>query len=322
MPANALRNLPAPAKLNLFLHVVGRRSDGYHLLESVFQLIDHGDRLDLRLRNDGKIRLLNSIAGVADEQNLCVRAARLLAKFSNCPLGVDINLSKYLPIGGGLGGGSSDAATTLLGLNRLWQLNKSRSQLARIGLTLGADVPFFLFGQTALASGIGEQLRAVALPARYYVVVEPGIAVPTAVVFASTELTRNTKRLKIEGFSGVGSMPLDACESALAKALKRAVNDLQAVVLARFPAVADALDLLRQAATSAGVDAGRARMTGSGSSLFLPLIDSAQAERVADEVRKGFIGSRLQGKAWVAHSLSRHPLAMLAPKQQRVNRAG
>lgn len=317
-----LRNLPAPAKLNLFLHVTGRRADGYHLLESVFELIDLGDRIDLRLRDDDAIVLDDPIDGVPDEANLCVRAARLLAAEAGRPLGAHIGLRKRLPMGAGLGGGSSDAATTLLGLHRLWQLDLDATRLAALSLRLGADVPFFLFGRSALAGGIGERLVPVALPARYYVVVSPGIPVATAAVFGAPELTRNTKPLRIAGFSRHGPtgeetgrkpVVLRAEDPVLANALAAAVNDLQPVVLGRFPAVAIALDLLRRAAQKSRADASRARMTGSGSCLFLPVDGEALARRIADEVEVGLAAVGLSGAAWVARSLARHPMSRPQP---------
>jgi 4-diphosphocytidyl-2-C-methyl-D-erythritol kinase len=332
-----LCNLPAPAKLNLFLHVVGRASDGYHQIETVFELLTHGDRIDLRMRDDACIRLLDPIPGVPDEQNLCVRAAALLAQTSGVSVGVDIGLRKRLPMAAGLGGGSSDAATTLLGLNRLWRLDYTRAQLAQIGLKLGADVPFFVFGQSALAGGIGEQLHALALPSRYYVVVEPGVAVATALAFSAPELTRNRKHLKIDGFSGVASGSHQSLEKGarkkvsgrfsaaadrvdirapnLARAIEDGINDLQPVVLARFPAVEKALRLLQNAANDEQAAAGRARMTGSGSCLFLPLTNQSQALRIAAKVVSGLRAAGLAGTAWVSQSLPSHPLNELAPQR-------
>ena len=182
----------APAKLNLFLHVVGRRSDGYHLLQTVFRFLDFSDQVSLTIRDDNKIQLNTPILGVPAEKNLCVQAARLLQKESGTSLGVEISLEKLIPLGGGLGGGSSDAATTLLALNRLWELNWSREELMGLGLNLGADVPVFIFGENAFAEGIGEKLKPIKLFPAWYLVLTPPVHVSTADIFASKELTRNT----------------------------------------------------------------------------------------------------------------------------------
>lgn len=170
MSEQALINCLAPAKLNLFLHVVGRREDGYHLLQSVFRFLDYGDRLNFELRSEGEVVQRNPLPGVAQERDLCVRAARLLQRETGCRLGVEIALEKTLPLGGGLGGGSSDAATTLLALNRLWSLDLGRARLQQLALELGADVPVFVFGRSAFAEGIGEQLQRIVLPPAWYVV--------------------------------------------------------------------------------------------------------------------------------------------------------
>jgi len=182
----------APAKLNLFLHVVGRRPDGYHLLQTLFRFIDLHDTLHFTLREDGAVHRTNCIEGVAEEQDLCVRAARLLQTETGCTSGVDITVEKHIPMGGGLGGGSSDAATTLIALNRLWSLGLSRTHLMRLGLRLGADVPVFVFGENAFAEGVGEELQAYPLPEAWYVVLFPPVQVPTAQIFANPELTRDT----------------------------------------------------------------------------------------------------------------------------------
>jgi 4-diphosphocytidyl-2-C-methyl-D-erythritol kinase len=285
-----LRNLPAPAKLNLFLHVTGRRPDGYHLLETVFELIDLADSVHLSLRDDGRVGRADPIPGVAPEDDLAVRAARLLASESGCALGVDIAIDKRIPMGGGLGGGSSDAATTMLGLNRLWGLDWNRDRLAALALRLGADVPVFVFGGTAYATGIGERLEPLELPQRVYVVVAPRVSVPTASVFAAPELTRDTKPLKISGLSR-------------GEAVFRGRNDLQGVVLARQPAVAEALDALRQAAREVDLDDRPARMTGSGACVFLPLRSVPDAERVLERLR-----GRIDATISVSRSMATHPL--------------
>ena len=204
------REWPAPAKLNLFLHVVGRRKDGYHLLQSVFRLIDCSDRLRFALRADGEVRLTTSLPGVEDDAELSVRAARLLQREAQCRAGVDISLAKRIPMGGGLGGGSSDAATTLLVLNRLWGLRWPRARLAGLALRLGADVPFFLCGRNAFAEGIGEVLTPIDLPSAWYVVLVPPVGVPTQAIFSAPGLTANTKTITISSFSaGFGHNDLE-----------------------------------------------------------------------------------------------------------------
>jgi 4-diphosphocytidyl-2-C-methyl-D-erythritol kinase len=285
-----LRHCPAPAKLNLFLHVTGRRADGYHLLETVFELIDLCDTLHFRLLEDGRIERLRPLPGVAPEDDLTVRAARLLAAESGCRQGVRIEVDKRIPMGGGLGGGSSDAATTLLALNRLWALHWPVQRLAALALRLGADVPVFVHGRSAYATGIGERLRPLVLPRRWYVVLSPPVSVPTAGVFASPDLTRDTKPLRIHGLSrGISVF--------------RGRNDLQSVVVARQPRVAAALEALRQAAREAGVPASLARMTGSGACVFLPLDE----EPAANEV-KAWLSGRTDAVVTVAGSLTGHPL--------------
>jgi 4-diphosphocytidyl-2-C-methyl-D-erythritol kinase len=285
-----LRHLPAPAKLNLFLHVLGRRADGYHLLETVFELIDLSDRVHLRLREDGVVRRLDPLPGVPAESDLTVRAARLLAAQSGCRLGVEIAVRKRIPMGGGLGGGSSDAATVLLGLNRMWSLHWTPARLAALGLRLGADVPVFVHGRAAYATGVGERLRPIPLPPRFYVVAAPATQVPTAAAFAAPELTRNTKPLKISGLSRSNQA-------------FRGRNDLQTVVVARYPEVAEALDGLREVARDIGCDPQAARMTGSGACVFLPVDGESQAHRVRDRFHR-----RTGTRAFVARSLTAHPL--------------
>lgn len=271
-----LLDCPAPAKLNLFLHVVGRRPDGYHLLQTAFRLLDWGDTIDLRLRTDGVIRRTNAIAGVAEEQDLVVRAARLLQQRTATTLGADITLHKQLPMGGGLGGGSSDAATTLIALNRLWQTGQSRVQLQTIGLELGADVPVFVFGEDAFAEGVGEQLQALRLPSAWYVILSPGVSIPTAEIFSSKDLTRNTPLIKMADFAASTTR-----------------NDLQPVACSRYPAVQDAIDWLSARAP--------AMMTGSGACVFAEVPSEAEADRIAKSCPPRW-------KAWVARSLARHPL--------------
>ncbi|MDP2869433.1 4-(cytidine 5'-diphospho)-2-C-methyl-D-erythritol kinase [Methyloversatilis sp.] len=256
--------LDAPAKINLFLHVIGRRTDGYHLLQTAFRFLDFGDRLRFTPRTDGAIRRVNPLAGVAEEDDLCVRAARLLQSETGCTHGVDIELEKRLPMGGGLGGGSSDAATVLIALNRLWQLGLPRESLQALGLRLGADVPVFVFGRSAFAEGVGERLQAVALPAEAYVVVAPGVSVPTPRIFAAPELTRNTEPCKIADFAEV---------AAQQRLFGR--NDLQPVAEIYYPAVARAIRLL-------GDEVGdqKVRMSGSGACVFAQCPSREQGETV------------------------------------------
>lgn len=271
---------PAPAKLNLFLHVVGRRADGYHLLQSAFVLIDAADRLRFAVREDGEIRRVSDLAGVAEEADLVVRAARLLKAHTGTARGADIEVDKRLPLGGGVGGGSSDAATTLIALNRLWETGLSRSELQALGARLGADVPFFVFGQNAWVEGVGERLAPLAVPAAWYLVLVPPVEVPTREIFAAPELTRDTEPLKMEDFSAHEQQG-------------RFRNDLEAVVAARYPAVASHLEWL--AARGGG------RLTGSGACVFARFEDRASAEGVLRELP----GSM---KGFVAQGLEQHPL--------------
>ena len=274
------QHFPAPAKLNLFLHVTGRRSDGYHLLQTVFRFIDYGDTVSVSPRADGQIVLLNPLPAVPPEKDLCYRAARLLQSATGTSQGVDIKLEKRLPLGGGLGGGSSDAATTLLALNKLWGIGLSRSALMELGVQLGADVPVFVFGQNAWAEGVGEKLTPIALPPAWYVVLIPPLSVQTAEVFAAPELTRNTLPVTMSAFSGRGSAG-------------QFHNDLEPVVSARYPAVAQHLKWLRQY--------GDARMTGSGACVFAAFSTEFEARDVL--ARKT---AEMQG--FVAQGLEQHPL--------------
>ncbi len=287
---DSLRNLPAPAKLNLFLHVTGRRADGYHLLETVFELVDLCDRVHLARRDDAAIVRHNLLPGVPAEADLAVRAARLLAAETGCRLGVEITIEKRIPIGGGLGGGSSDAATVLLGLNRLWALGLDRRRLMALGLRLGADVPAFVFGRRAFATGVGERLRALPAQPGWFVIVAPPVAVPTASVFASPELTRDSKPLRISGLSRWRSV-------------YRGKNDLEPVVRAAWPRVTEALAALRLAADSAGADGRLARMTGSGACVFCPVPDEPAAAAVRKRLARQAVGT-----AYSVRSLCRHPL--------------
>jgi 4-diphosphocytidyl-2-C-methyl-D-erythritol kinase len=260
------------AKLNLTLRVLGRRPDGYHELQTVFRLIDRADRVRIERRQDGEIRF----AGPFGEDNLCARAARLLKQHTSTRLGADIELQKNLPVGGGLGGGSSDAATVLLALNRLWKLGLKRARLREIGAKLGADVPFFLFGRSALGEGIGEKLTALDLPPAWYLVLTPQVTVSTKEIFASA-LTGKSKRLKIPPF-----FP------------GRGQNDLERVVTVRYPEVAASLAWLKERSA-------QARMTGSGACVFAEFATETEARAIQSQMPRGMDG-------FVAQGLDRHPL--------------
>ena len=279
---------PAPAKLNLFLHVVGRRADGYHLLQTLFRFIDLNDTLHFALRNDGEVRRVNALEGVPPEQDLCVRAAKLLQQETGCKLGVDIELDKRIPMGGGLGGGSSDAATTLLALNRLWGLGLSRERLMQLGLSLGADVPVFVFGDNAFAEGVGERLQPYSLPATWYVVLCPPVHVPTAQIFTHPELTRNTISMTMRALPTGQDFRVGRNDGSL-----KLGNDLQAVACKLYPAVATHLQWLAQFAPSL--------MTGSGACVFAEFATEAEAQAVLQQ-----LPSNMRG--FVARGLQQHPL--------------
>jgi 4-diphosphocytidyl-2-C-methyl-D-erythritol kinase len=263
---------PAPAKLNLFLHVLGRRADGYHELQTVFRLIDRADRVGIAARGDGDIRF----SGVFGSDNLCVRAARLLQEETGSRLGADLALEKTIPVGGGLGGGSSDAATVLLVLNQLWKLGLDKAKLALIGVKLGADVPVFVLGRNALGEGIGERLTPLDLQPAWYLVLAPQVSVSTREIFGSA-LTGQSKALKIPPFfPGQGR------------------NDLEAAVVARHPEVAAHLQWLRQRCP-------QARMTGSGACVFAEFNSETEARAL-----HGRLPGHMNG--FVARGLDRHPL--------------
>ncbi|MBE7376305.1 4-(cytidine 5'-diphospho)-2-C-methyl-D-erythritol kinase [Pseudomonas lopnurensis] len=247
--------LPAPAKLNLMLHVLGRRADGYHELQTLFQFLDYGDELSFSLRDDGQIRLHGELPGVDHDSNLIVRAARLLQRESGCVQGADIRLLKRLPMGGGIGGGSSDAATTLLGLDRLWRLDLGEDRLAELGLGLGADVPVFVRGRAAFAEGVGERLQPVELPEPWYLVIAPQVSVSTAEIFADPELTRNTPAITVRSLLAGGGR-----------------NDCQPVVEKRYPEVRNALSLLNKFVP--------ASMTGTGACVFGSFPNEGEADKV------------------------------------------
>lgn len=264
-----LLTLPSPAKLNLFLHITGRRADGYHTLQTLFQLLDFGDEISFRRRHDNLITLQPALPGVDHENNLIVRAARILQQQhpQRLDLGADIQLTKRLPMGGGIGGGSSNAATTLLALNRLWRLQLNLDRLAQLGKQLGADVPVFVRGRTAWAEGIGEQLQAVDMPEHWFVVLAPHCHVPTAEIFSHKDLTRDTQNITLAAVLEQGGH-----------------NDCQPLVTNLYPEVKNALDWLSQY--------GAARMTGTGACVFAPFDNKASAEAVlaqAPDTLPGFV---------------------------------
>jgi 4-diphosphocytidyl-2-C-methyl-D-erythritol kinase len=271
---------PAPAKLNLFLHVTGRRADGYHKLQTAFRLIDLADTLRFRPREDGRVTLRQPLAGVPPEQDLCVRAAALLKQATGHEAGVEIELVKRIPMGGGLGGGSSDAATTLVALNHLWRLGLKRGELQQLALKLGADVPVFVFGENAFAEGVGEELTPLALAQAWYLVLVPPVQVPTAAVFAAPELTRDAKPIKITAFF----------DGLKRRALR---NDLEPVVSKHYPEVAHHLAWLKQH--------GEARMSGSGACVYAEFSTESAARAAQAQLPQAMRG-------FVARGLERHPL--------------
>ena len=275
---------PAPAKLNLFLNVVGQRADGYHLLQTVFQILDWGDVVRLRTRDDSQIVRVGGLRNVEPEKDLAIRAARLLREHSGTNRGVDIDIKKNIPAGAGLGGGSSDAATTLVALNRLWNVRASSDDLAKLGERLGADVPLFVRGRSAWAEGIGEKLTPIDLPTQRYVIVDPGVHASTAELFQAAELTRNSPPTTISDF-------LDgACTG----------NAFTPLVRARFPPVASALDWLNRF--------GDARLSGSGGCVFIAMDSAHEADEVARACPAQFSVYRAAG-------VNRSPLLETVEKQ-------
>jgi 4-diphosphocytidyl-2-C-methyl-D-erythritol kinase len=271
---------PAPAKLNLFLHVVGRRADGYHLLQTVFRFIDRADQLHFSPRSDHQIVLNTPIPGVPPETDLTVRAAHLLQDATGCRQGANITLQKNLPMGGGLGGGSSDAATVLLALNHLWQTGLARSELEKLGLTLGADVPVFVHGRNTFAEGVGEAFTDVDLPAATYLILHPAVNVPTAAIFGAPELKRDSASINPGDWRhGQGH------------------NDLEPIACARFPEVAEHLAWLRAYTP-------QAMMTGSGACVFAEFTNHAAADAVFQQLPATMNG-------WLADGLIHHPLINL-----------
>jgi 4-diphosphocytidyl-2-C-methyl-D-erythritol kinase len=280
--SNRRLSCPAPAKLNLFLLVTGRRPDGYHTLQTLFHFIDRSDELTFGLRSDGRIARMTELVGVAEDDDLTVHAARLLQKEAGCRLGVDIAARKRLPLGGGLGGGSSDAATTLIALNRLWNLRLPRRKLQELALKLGADVPVFVFGRNAFAEGIGELLQPIDLPPAWYLVLVPPVSVSSAEVFADPALTRSTAPVTIRAFS-------DRCDAS--GLFGR--NDLEAVVCRRYPEVARHLNWLRRF--------GPGALTGSGACVYCRFDSETSAQSALAQLPAGMQG-------FVAGGLTHHPL--------------
>ena len=271
---------PAPAKLNLMLRVVGRRPDGYHLLQTVFRFIDYGDEITIAVREDGVLSRGRELPGIPAEIDLTLRAARLLKERTASEAGAHIDLLKRLPLGGGVGGGSSDAATVLLALNHMWRTGLTRAELQVLALELGADVPVFIFGESALGEGIGERLTPLSLPPAWYVVLAPAVQVATARIFSDPELKRDSKPINIQGFSAAS-----------------ATNDLEGLVCRLHPAVARHLEWLR--------DHGPALMTGSGACVFASFETEAAARSVHSKLPPDMSG-------FVARGLDRHPLFALA----------
>jgi 4-diphosphocytidyl-2-C-methyl-D-erythritol kinase len=280
----------APAKINLFLHIVGVRKDGYHLLQTVFRLINHYDTIYLKVRQQPEIKRIyqenDPLKNTPPALELCTRAATLLQQYTGCKLGVEIAVDKKIAMGAGLGGGSSDAATVLLALNRLWKLNLNRSELIDLGLQIGADVPFFLFGQNAWAEGIGEQLSPISLGDAYYVVLNPKIHVSTAQIFANKELTKDAFTMKMSDFSGQANFSENNKNAQFTNALEK-------VVCNKYPAILDSLNWLRQY--------GDARMSGSGASVFLAVADKKTANEILSNKPNDIDG-------FVAKGLNQHPL--------------
>lgn len=275
-------SLLSPAKLNLFLHITGRRPDGYHTLQTLFQLLNYGDTLDFTPRSDDQLTLAPALPGVPLEDNLIIRAARLLQAHAKQPAGVDIHLQKRLPMGGGIGGGSSNAATTLVALNHLWQCGLSQSQLQALGLQLGADVPVFIFAQTAWAEGVGENLQAIEMPQNWFLVVQPDCHVSTAQIFSNKRLTRDTLAIKVAAFLERG-----------------AKNDCQGLVRELYPEVNQALSWFEQ-------EGIHAQMTGTGACVFAQFTTADEAQQVLQRLPKQLPG-------FIAQGVNQSPLYKLLP---------
>ena len=285
-----MQTWPAPAKLNLFLHITGQRDDGYHLLQSVFQFVDHSDRLSFEIRDDAQIHRATEIAGVDEASDLTVRAATLLQQAASIKQGVNIYIEKNLPMGGGVGGGSSDAATTLVALNHLWSAGLSLDQLAQLGLQLGADVPVFVKGQAAFAEGVGEQLQVIELAEPWFLVVKPPVHVSTAEIFSDPQLTRNSPAIKICDLRA-GAISLDELS-----------NVCQPVAIRHYPEIAEVIATLKQY--------GQARMTGTGACVFVDFETQAQA-RQAQQALPG------HWAAFVARAMNTSPLHLFLKEQMQ-----
>jgi len=269
-------SLPSPAKINLFLHITGQRSDGYHNLQTLFQLLDFGDKLVFRSNRSGNIKINGNIDGVDEKNNLIFHAATLLQKSTGCDLGCTIDLTKNLPMGAGLGGGSSNAATTLVGLNALWKCGLTANQLSDLGKTLGADVPVFVHGESAFAEGIGDILTPLTLPQRWFLVITPNCHVSTREVFSNPQLTRNSSPIKIRALSGVEYR-----------------NDCQDVVSKLYPAVGSVLQWVENFSAPL--------MTGTGASVFCSFDSKSEAQHVLSKLPKQWTG-------FVAKGVNRSPV--------------
>ena len=284
-PSATKLSITAPAKINLFLKINGKRADGYHNLQTLFQILDIGDQIELKRTSDGSVNLSNQLTGVEQEDNLAFRAAKLLQQATGCARGADISIAKQLPMGGGLGGGSSNAASVLLGLNALWDTGLSLAELAELGLQLGADVPVFIWGQSSLAEGVGERLYPVELVENYYLVLRPAVEVSTAKIFADPALTRNSPAIRIAAFFQQAT-PYESEQKApasISNELRRSKleewqklgNDCESVVRANYPEVDEALNWLSQYTD--------ARLTGTGSCIFGAFESRAEAEKALSE---------------------------------------
>jgi len=278
------REWPAPAKLNRFLHITGRRADGYHSLQTIFQFIDYCDELSFTLRDDTEIVLLNAIEGVEDKQNLVVRAAMLLQQYTGVDVGVDIGINKILPMGGGLGGGSSDAATVLVALNELWDTGLGQQALMDLGLQLGADVPVFIHGQAVWAEGVGEKFTDVGLDETWFCVIVPAVNVATAVIFADAELTRDSNPISMKDFIE-----------------GRTVNDCQTVVCKRYPQVESVMSWMREHIDQQSSCIVKSQMTGTGACIFAGFETQQDAVKIKQQLPEGWI-------ALVAQGLNQSPL--------------
>jgi len=274
---------PAPAKINLFLHITGRRADGYHELQTIFQLLDYGDQLQFNVSEDGLIERVNKVENLAPQQDIVLRAARLLAQASGRRLGVKIALNKRIPMGAGLGGGSSDAATTLLVLNRLWRLGMDVDALAALGLQLGADVPVFVRGCSAWAEGVGEKIQPLQLPQQYFLVVTPSVHVSTAEMFCNPHLTRDHEIITIRDYFSGHAVAVG--------------NDFEPLLRQRYGEIAEALDWLTRESGE------KARVSGTGASIFVAMQDKEALQRIAQKLPP-------QWRGFVAKGLNQSPLLM------------